>query len=280
MKIISFRDKKGESFGIVDGNGRIVDVGRKSQYSSIRDALKADALEELAKIAADEVPTTGMGDIELLPVIPNPDKIICAGLNYKDHAEQFTDEMPENVTLFSRLNNTLVAHGDPIIRPQISSDFDFEGELALIIGKGGRHITEVDVLSHIAGYTCFLDGSVRDYQRHSLTAGKNFYRTGPLGPWMVTADEIPDPTKLVLTTRLNNKVVQKCSTGLMIYSIPEIVSYISDFTPLEPGDVIATGTPAGVGNVRSPKLFMKAGDIIEVEITEIGKLSNTVIDEH
>ena len=269
----------GESFGIVDDNGGIVDVGRKSSYPSLRAALKADALDELAEIGAKVVSEYIMDDIELLPVIPNPDKIICAGLNYKDHAEQFTDEIPENVTLFSRLNNTLVAHGDPIVRPQVSSNFDFEGELALIIGKGGRHIAESDVLSHIVGYTCFLDGSIRDYQRHSLTAGKNFHRTGPLGPWMVTSDEIPDPTKLELTTRLNNKVVQKCTMDLMIYSIPEIVSYISDFTPLEPGDVIATGTPAGVGNVRSPKLFMKAGDTIEVEISKIGTLRNTVIDE-
>ena len=279
MKIVSFRDLNGESFGIVDDNGGIVDVGRKSSYPSLRSALKADALDELAEIGAKVVSEYIMDDIELLPVIPNPDKIICAGLNYKDHAEQFTDEIPENVTLFSRLNNTLVAHGDPIVRPQVSSNFDFEGELALIIGKGGRHIAESDVLSHIVGYTCFLDGSIRDYQRHSLTAGKNFHRTGPLGPWMVTSDEIPDPTKLELTTRLNNKVVQKCTTDLMIYSIPEIVSYISDFTPLVPGDVIATGTPAGVGNVRSPKLFMKAGDTIEVEISKIGTLRNTVIDE-
>jgi 2-keto-4-pentenoate hydratase/2-oxohepta-3-ene-1,7-dioic acid hydratase in catechol pathway len=279
MKIISFRDLNGESFGIVDDNGGIVDVGRKSSYPSLRAALKADALDELAEIGAKVVSEYIMDDIELLPVIPNPDKIICAGLNYKDHAEQFTDEIPENVTLFSRLNNTLVAHGDPIVRPQVSTNFDFEGELALIIGKGGRHIAESDVLSHIVGYTCFLDGSIRDYQRHSLTAGKNFHRTGPLGPWMVTADEIPDPTKLELTTRLNNKVVQKCTMDLMIYSIPEIVSYISDFTPLVPGDVIATGTPAGVGNVRSPKLFMKAGDTIEVEISKIGTLRNTVIDE-
>lgn len=279
MKIVSFRDLNGESFGIVDDNGGIVDVGRKSSYPSLRAALKADALDELAEIGAKVVSEYIMDDIELLPVIPNPDKIICAGLNYKDHAEQFTDEIPENVTLFSRLNNTLVAHGDPIVRPQVSTNFDFEGELALIIGKGGRHIAESDVLSHIVGYTCFLDGSIRDYQRHSLTAGKNFHRTGPLGPWMVTADEIPDPTKLELTTRLNNKVVQKCTTDLMIYSIPEIVSYISDFTPLVPGDVIATGTPAGVGNVRSPKLFMKAGDTIEVEISKIGTLRNTVIDE-
>jgi len=279
MKIISFRDSNGESFGVVDDNGGVVDVGRKEPYPTLRAALTADGLDEVAALAAGAAPDTTMDAVTLLPVVPNPDKIVCAGLNYKDHVEEFTREMPENVTLFARLTNTLVAHGDAIVRPRVSDNFDFEGELVLIIGKGGRHIAEDDVLSHIAGYTCFLDGSVRDYQRHSVTAGKNFHRTGPLGPWMVTADEIPDPAALELTTRLNGEVVQNSTTDLLIYSIPNIVSYISDFTPLEPGDVIATGTPAGVGNGRTPKLFMKAGDVIEVEISGIGTLRNTVVDE-
>lgn len=279
MKIISFRDSNGDSFGVVDENGGVVDVGRKGPYPTLRAALTADGLDEVAALAAGAAPDTTMGEVTLLPVVPNPDKIVCAGLNYKDHVEEFTREMPENVTLFARLTNTLVAHGDDIVRPRVSDNFDFEGELVLIIGKGGRHIAEDDVLSHIAGYTCFLDGSVRDYQRHSVTAGKNFHRTGPLGPWMVTADEIPDPAALELTTRLNGEVVQNSTTDLLIYSIPNIVSYISDFTPLEPGDVIATGTPAGVGNGRTPKLFMKAGDTIEVEISGIGTLRNNVVDE-
>ena len=279
MKIISFRDTDGESFGVVDDDGGVVDVGRKGPYASLRAALAAEGLDEVAALAAGAAPDTTMDAVTLLPVIPDPDKIVCAGMNYKDHVEEFDREMPENVTLFVRLTNTLVAHGDDIVRPSVSDNFDFEGELSLIIGKGGRHIAEADVLSHIAGYTCFLDASVRDYQGHSVTAGKNFHRTGPLGPWMVTADEIPDPAALELTTRLNGEVVQNSTTDMMIYSIPNIVSYISDFTPLEPGDVIATGTPAGVGNGRTPKLFMKAGDTIEVEITGIGTLRNTVIDE-
>lgn len=279
MKIISFRDANGDSFGVVDDNGGVVDVGRKGPYASLRAALAADGLDEVAALAAGAEPDTNMDDVTLLPVVPDPDKIVCAGMNYRDHVAEFDREMPEHVTLFARLHNTLVAHGDDIVRPTVSDNFDFEGELVLIIGKGGRHIAEADVLSHIAGYTCFLDGSVRDYQRHSVTAGKNFHRTGPLGPWMVTADEIPDPAALELTTRLNGEVVQNATTDLLIYSIPNIVSYISDFTPLEPGDVIATGTPAGVGNGRTPKLFMKAGDVIEVEISSIGTLRNTVVDE-
>lgn len=279
MKIISFRDSNGETFGVVDEAGGVVDVGRKGPYPTLRAALTADGLAEVARLAEGAAPDTTMDAVTLLPVVPDPDKIVCAGMNYKDHVAEFDREMPEHVTLFSRLHNTLVAHGDDIVRPRVSDNFDFEGELTLIIGKAGRHIAEADVLSHIAGYTCFLDGSVRDYQRHSVTAGKNFYRTGPLGPWMVTADEIPDPAALELTTRLNGEVVQNATTDLLIYSIPNIVSYISDFTPLEPGDVIATGTPAGVGNGRTPKLFMKAGDVIEVEISSIGTLRNTVIDE-
>lgn len=279
MKIISFRDSNGDSFGVVDDDGGVVDVGRKGPYPTLRAALTADGLDEVAALAEGVAPDTTMDDVTLLPVVPDPDKIVCAGMNYKDHVAEFDREMPEHVTLFARLRNTLVAHGDDIVRPTVSDNFDFEGELVLIIGKGGRHIAEADVLSHIAGYTCFLDGSVRDYQRHSVTAGKNFHRTGPLGPWMVTADEIPDPAALELTTRLNGEVVQNATTDLLIYSIPNIVSYISDLTPLEPGDVIATGTPAGVGNGRTPKLFMKAGDVIEVEISSIGTLRNTVVDE-
>ncbi len=256
MKIIRFREGDGQSFGVADDDGGIVDIGRKGPYPSLRDALTADGLDEVAALAAGAAPDTTLDAVTLLPVIPDPDKIVCAGMNYKDHVEEFDREMPENVTLFVRLTNTLVAHGDDIVRPSVSDNFDFEGELTLIIGKGGRHIAEADVLSHISGYTCFLDASVRDYQGHSVTAGKNFHRTGPLGPWMVTTDEIPDPAALELTTRLNGEVVQNSTTDLLIYPIPNIVSYISDFTPLQPGDVIATGTPAGVGNGRTPKLFM------------------------
>ncbi|NKB48734.1 MAG: 5-carboxymethyl-2-hydroxymuconate isomerase [Alphaproteobacteria bacterium] len=279
MKIISYRDAAGETFGVVDETGGVVDMGRKGPYPDLRAVLTADALVEVAALADGVAPDTTMDEVTLLPVVPNPAKILCAGFNYKDHVEEFIGDMPEHMTVFSRLHNTLVAHGDPIVRPTVSDNFDFEGELALIIGCGGRHIAEADVLSHIAGYTCFLDGSVRDYQGHSVTAGKNFHRTGPLGPWMVTADEIPDPTALELTTRLNGEIMQNCTTDLLIYPIPTIVSYLSDITPLEPGDVIATGTPAGTGNSRTPKLWMKAGDTIEVEISGIGTLSNHVVDE-
>jgi 2-keto-4-pentenoate hydratase/2-oxohepta-3-ene-1,7-dioic acid hydratase in catechol pathway len=181
--------------------------------------------------------------------------------------------------MFLRLSNTLVGHEGEMIRPTVSQNFDFEGELAIVIGRGGRHIAKERALEHVAGYTCFVDGSVRDYQKFSVTSGKNFPGTGPLGPWMVTTDEIPDPTRLTLMTRLNGTEMQRSGTDLLIYSIPHIIAFCSDFTTLVPGDVIATGTPEGVGHRRDPQLWMKPGDVLEVEITGIGTLRTRIVDE-
>ena len=188
-------------------------------------------------------------------------------------------ELPKQPSMFIRFDDTLVGHGGELIRPKVSEHFDFEGELALVIGKGGRHIAAARALEHVAGYTCFVDGSVRDYQKFSVTSGKNFPGTGPLGPWLVTRDEIPDPGRLTLTTRLNGKEVQHATTDLLIYSIPQIIAFCSDFTALAPGDVISTGTPEGVGHGRKPPLWMKVGDTLEVEITGIGVLRAQVVDE-
>ena len=181
--------------------------------------------------------------------------------------------------MFIRFTDTLVGHRGILVRPCVSDNFDFEGELALVIGKAGRHIKPEHALDHVAGYTCFVDGSVRDYQKFSVTSGKNFPSTGPLGPWIVTSDEIPDPGRLTLTTRLNGKQVQHSPTDLLIYSIPQIIAFCSDFTALSPGDIIATGTPEGVGQRRTPPLWMKPGDTLEVEISGIGTLSAQVVDE-
>jgi 2-keto-4-pentenoate hydratase/2-oxohepta-3-ene-1,7-dioic acid hydratase in catechol pathway len=188
---------------------------------------------------------------------------------------------PENPQVFLRLVNTLVAHNQPMVCPRISEDFDYEGELAVIIGKPGRHIAKSDALSHIFGYTCFNDGSVRDIQfKHSIAAGKNFHATGGFGPWIVTADEVPDPTRLHLVTRLNGKEVQHTGIDDLIFDIPTLVSYCSDWTPLVAGDVISTGTPEGVGFARKPPLWMKPGDVVEVEIDGgIGVLRNPIIAE-
>jgi len=173
-----------------------------------------------------------------------------------------------------------VAHEQPMIRPSVSTNLDFEGELALIIGKPGRHIKPENAMAHIAGYTIFNDGSVRDWAKYSLPAAKNFPGTGPLGPWMVTADEIPDPTRLTLVTRLNGIEMQRSGTDVLIHTIPELISYCSDFTALAPGDIIATGTPDGIGAKRTPPVWMKAGDVLEIEISGIGTLRNRVVDEN
>jgi 2-keto-4-pentenoate hydratase/2-oxohepta-3-ene-1,7-dioic acid hydratase in catechol pathway len=276
MKLASYRLGGEDTYGAVVGDG-VVTLGSRN-HPTLRDALAGGALGEL-RAAAGKTPDRKLADVTWLPVIPSPAKILCVGINYKSHAEETGRDTMANPQMFLRLTNTLVGHDGEMIRPRVSTHFDFEGELAAIIGKRGRHIKESDALAHVAGYTCFVDGSVRDYQKHSVTSGKNFVGTGPLGPWMVTSDEIPDPTKLTLTTRLNGHEMQRSGTDRLIYSIPKIISYVSSFTPLEPGDVIATGTPAGVGHRRNPPVWMKAGDMLEVEITGIGTLRSRIVDE-
>ena len=236
-------------------------------------------LAEIAKAADGAKPDHTLAQVQFLPAIPNPEKILCAGINYRSHAAETGRELPKQPSMFIRLANTLTGQDGEMIRPSVSEHFDFEGELAIVIGRGGRHIPVARALDHVAGYTCFVDGSVRDYQKFSVTSGKNFPGTGPLGPWIVTTDEIPDPTRLTLTTRLNGAEVQKSGTDLLIYSVPQIIAFCSDFTPLVPGDVIATGTPDGVGHRRTPPLWMKPGDVLEVEISGIGTLRNRVVDE-
>jgi 2-keto-4-pentenoate hydratase/2-oxohepta-3-ene-1,7-dioic acid hydratase in catechol pathway len=279
MRLASYRLDGEGTFGVVTGDGVVTVGGRKSRHPTLRDAIAADALGEIRAAAAGKAPDHKLSQITFLPVIPNPAKILCVGINYKSHAEETGRDTMSNPQMFLRLTNTLVGHEGEMIRPTVSNNFDFEGELAVIIGNGGRHIKESDALAHVAGYSCFVDGSVRDYQKHSVTSGKNFVATGPFGPWMVTADEIPDPTRLTLTTRLNGQEMQRSGTDMLIYSIPRIISYVSDFTPLEPGDVIATGTPAGVGHRRTPPVWMKPGDVLEVEITGIGTLRSRIVDE-
>ena len=279
MKLASYVANGKDCFGVVTGDGVVTLNHRLGRYASLRDVLAADALAEIRKAAAGATPDHKLGDVKWLPTIPKPEKILCAGINYRSHAAETGRELPKQPSMFIRLANTLTGHEGEMIRPSVSQSFDFEGELALVIGRGGRHIPVERALEHVAGYTCFVDGSVRDYQKFSVTSGKNFPATGPLGPWIVTTDEIPDPTRLTLTTRLNGQEVQKSGTDLLIYSVPQIIAFCSDFTPLAPGDVIATGTPEGVGHRRNPPLWMKSGDVLEVEISSIGTLRNRVVDE-
>ena len=280
MKLASYAVDGRKAFGAVIGDA-VVTLNERldGRYPGLRQALAACALADLKKAAEAAPPDHKLADVKLLPPIPDPEKILCAGINYRSHAAETGRDLPKQPSMFIRLANTLTGHEGELIRPSVSQSFDFEGELALVIGRAGRHIPVEQALDHVAGYTCFVDGSVRDYQKISVSSGKNFPGTGPLGPWIVTTDEIPDPKRLTLVTRLNGQEVQRSGTDLLIYSVPQIIAFCSDFTPLAPGDIIATGTPEGVGHRRSPPLWMKAGDVLEVEISGIGTLCNRVVDE-
>jgi 2-keto-4-pentenoate hydratase/2-oxohepta-3-ene-1,7-dioic acid hydratase in catechol pathway len=280
MKLASYVTDGKQAFGAVTGDSVITLNDRmRARHVSLRDALAAGALEEMRSLAQSLRPDRKLADVRFLPAIPNPEKIMCVGINYKSHAAEHGQEAPKLPNIFIRFVNTLVAHQGEMIRPKVSTNFDFEGELAVIIGRPGRHIKQEDALSYVAGYTCFCDGSVRDFTKYSLVASKNFIGTGPLGPWITTADEIPDPTRLTLTTRLNGEVMQQSGTDMLIHSIPAIIAFCSVFTPLAPGDVIATGTPDGIGAKRTPPVWMKAGDVLEIEISSIGTLRNRIADE-
>jgi 2-keto-4-pentenoate hydratase/2-oxohepta-3-ene-1,7-dioic acid hydratase in catechol pathway len=279
MKVVTFERSGTRSYGILE-NDHILDVGSRlaSRYADLRSVLAAGALQELRHGRTQGVPTLRVDEVKFEPVIPNPEKILCVGLNYISHRTETKRPETKFPSIFTRFADTQVGHETPVLRPSFSTAFDYEGELAVVIGRGGRYISEQDVSAHIAGYSCYNDVSVRDWQRHTAqwTPGKNFPNTGAFGPSLVTPDEIPDLGALTLTTRLNGKVMQEAPISDLIFSVPVIVSYISKFTSLYPGDVIATGTPGGVGDRRDPPVYMKDGDIVEVEIDRIGILRNVV----
>ncbi|MDE0799840.1 MAG: fumarylacetoacetate hydrolase family protein [Rhodospirillaceae bacterium] len=273
MKFVSYEYNEGVKFGAVIDDG-IIDLSDAGP--SLKAVLGAGPLDNLIKVAETRSPTVDLDHVILHQVIPDTDRILCVGKNYKDHAKEMGGEVAGNPNIFMRTAQSVVGHQQSVIMPMISEQYDFEGELAVVIGRGGRHIDVDRALEHVAGYTCFLDGSVRDYQKHSFTAGKNFDSSGACGPWLVPAREIPDPQNLHLTTRINGDIMQDASTQDMIFTVPFLISYISGFTHLEPGDVLATGTPAGVGAGRTPPLWLKSGDSIDIEIEHVGTLSNTV----
>ena len=230
-------------------------------------------------IAWDSAPA--VSNIRFAPVIPRPGALWCVGLNYEDHRLETGRAKADYPTLFTRFPASLIGHGEALVRPSVSRQLDYEAELAVVIGRPGRHVSQADALDHVAGYSCFNDASVRDYQGHSsqFGPGKNFWRTGGFGPFLVTPDEVPDPQNLPIETRLNGEVVQRSHTSQMTYPIRELIAYLSRIHPLHPGDVIATGTPSGVGVARDPQLFLKPGDVVEVEIGGVGVLRNGVVDE-
>ncbi|HEX9463586.1 MAG TPA: fumarylacetoacetate hydrolase family protein [Alphaproteobacteria bacterium] len=279
MKFISYLYQKKPSYGVVVGDG-VVDLGKKfgKKFPTLRTALLGGALNTLKKAAKGKKPTIKLSKVQLLPVIPDARKIVCVGLNYREHRAETGRPDTVHPTLFNRWADSQVAHDQPMLKPKESDKFDWEGELAVIIGKEGRRIPREKAMSYVAGYSCYNDGSVRDWQRHTsqFMPGKNFPATGAFGPWMVTTDELKDITKQTLTTRLNGVVKQQATIDMMIFDIPEQIAYISTWTPLRPGDVIVTGTPGGVGFARNPPEFMKIGDTVEVDITGVGVLRNVI----
>ena len=280
MKLASYIAEGKESFGVVvDGGVVTLNDRLGGKYADLKELVAAGAFDEAAKAAEGASPDHDLKDIEYLPLISNPGKIICIGINYKAHAAESGHLDMVKPNIFIKFTDCLSAHEGRMMRPKVSDQFDYEGELALVVGKAGRYIKAGDALSHVAGYTCFCETSVRDFIKESLITGKNFPNCAPLGPWMVTADEIPDPSKLHLTTRLNGNVMQDSGTDMLMHGVPELIAFISRFTPLSPGDVISTGTPEGIGAKRNPQVWMKAGDVLEVEISGIGTLRGHVVDE-
>jgi 2-keto-4-pentenoate hydratase/2-oxohepta-3-ene-1,7-dioic acid hydratase in catechol pathway len=270
---------------VIDGQKKVGVVNDKTitEFTGV-DSLKA----LLARTPIAEIEKTvskgkqyALDAVALLPVIPDPDKIICIGLNYRAHQVESGFDVPKFPPVFTRFANSQVGCGQPLIVPKVSKAFDYEGELAVVIGRSGRYISVESASDYIAGYSCYNDGSLRDYQGHTsqFGPGKNFVGTGGFGPYLVTPDEAGDPDNMTLETRLNGEVVQRSPVSDLIFSISEVIAYCSQFTELVAGDVIVTGTPSGVGAYRKPALWMKAGDVAEVEISGVGVLRNPVVCE-
>ncbi|EPL8004639.1 fumarylacetoacetate hydrolase family protein [Klebsiella aerogenes] len=277
MKLASYLLNGVRSYGIVTDDG-IVDLGSRlgQRYGDLKALLAGNAVTE-ARAFAHEKADVAMEQVEFLPVIETPGKILCVGMNYAEKRKEFNELNPAP-TLFVRFADSQTGHRQPVLKPHYSSEFDYEGELAVVIGQSGENIPADQALSHVAGYSCYMDGSARDWQHTWYTAGKNGRQTGAFGPWMTTSDMIPDPHQLTIRTWLNGKLMQDDNTGSMIHRVAELIAYISTFTALSSGDVIITGSPGGVGKKRNPPVFMQAGDRIEVEIEHIGRLSNVIAD--
>ncbi len=281
MRIASFERSGTASFGIVAGEG-IFDLGPRLPGTPDLKALLADPSGlASARNFAGHVADFPMSSVAFLPPVTNPERIIGIGVNYRDHAAELGSQLPAQPLVFVRWPSSVVGHLRPLVAPRASERFDFEGELAVIIGRRARNVPRERALDYVAGYSCFQDGSIRDWQRHTsqFTAGKNFPATGALGPWITTADEVADPSRLPIRTTINGAVVQDGTTADMIFDIPALIAYLSTFTELSPGDVIATGTPKGVGDGRKPPLYLKPGDTIEIAIAGVGTLRNPVVAE-
>jgi 2-keto-4-pentenoate hydratase/2-oxohepta-3-ene-1,7-dioic acid hydratase in catechol pathway len=282
MKLLSFKHQGRASYGVVRDE-RVIDAAPIAGQigATLKQAIANGKLAALADWAANAGAGIPLSEVEFLPVIADPAKILCVGINYLSHVQETGRDVPKFPMIFTRFADSQTGHLQPLERPLASEKLDFEGELAVVIGRAARHVKAAQAFEYVAGYSCYNDGTLRDWQRHSIqfTPGKNFPRTGGFGPWLVTADEVGDPSQLTLETRLNGAVVQQAKTDDLIFTIPALIEYCSTFTELQPGDVIITGTTGGVGAFREPPLWMKHGDVVEVEISRIGVLRNTVTDE-
>jgi len=280
LKLVSYRDGDCDAYGKVEDGGVIPVSGElAARFPSIRALIAADAVNELADRLSGLDPELGLDEISYIPPLWDAEKVICIGVNYpKRHPVEGEIPPPEHISMFGKFEGSVVGHKEPLILPrgEAAETFDYEGELVLVIGREGRYIAEEDAFDHIAGYTIMNDGSVRGWQKHSVPAGKNFLAASASGPWMVTADEIDDPFAMRLSTRLNGEEVQSTTAGDMIFNIPTLINYVSEFLHLKPGDIISTGSPAGSGGSRVPQRFLVAGDELEIEWSGIGTLKNRV----
>jgi 5-carboxymethyl-2-hydroxymuconate isomerase len=283
VRFLSFRTDERASFGVLKEDA-IVDVGKLLGIPTLGAALRAGAMPRAVEVAAAREPSVALDEIRYLPTVPDPEKIICIGVNYANRNAEYKDSEPppKFPSVFMRTPGSLVGHREPIVRPRESEQLDYEGEIALVIGTEGRRIAERDAWRHVAGLSLINEGSVRDWLRHSkfnVTPGKNFERSGSFGPWLVTADEFRDGEELHLTTRVNGEVRQDDTTANLIFTFARLINYLSSFMRLLPGDVIATGTPTGAGARFDPPKYLKAGDVVEVQVPRIGMLSNPIVDD-
>ncbi|MGI5143965.1 MULTISPECIES: fumarylacetoacetate hydrolase family protein [unclassified Streptomyces] len=282
MKFVSYSSGGTASFGRLLDDDRIVDLADAIEgVTSLREALAADCLAELGRVDASTRDQHALAGVTLLPVVPDPLKILCVGLNYRSHREETSRPAAEHPTIFPRYADSQTGQGGPLLKPAETEEFDYEGELAVVIGRPGRRISRTAALNHVAGYSVYNDGSVRDWQRHTsqFMPGKNFPSTGAFGPALVTPDEVGELTELTLTTSVNGEERQRASIGDLIFDVATLIEYVSTFTPLSAGDVIVTGTPAGVGLFREPPTFLQVGDKVEVHIDRVGTLVNVVADD-
>lgn len=279
MRWMSFRYNGDSSYGYINDDNEVVDVGKESVFTTLRSALAHKALDELVDGVDSETPRHELSSIEYLPPITNPNKILCVGLNYKAHQAETGRGGEDNPTIFVRFSEVQVGHKGKMVRPSESNTLDYEGEIALVIGKRGRRISKDGFLEHVFGFSCYNDGSVREYQRHTsqFTPGKNFMNTGGFGPWIMTPDEIGDLESMELRTHLNGELMQQAVSSDLVFGFADLVAYCSTFVDLVPGDVIVTGTPGGVGAARNPPVFMDEGDVISVSVDPIGTLEHQVV---